>query len=99
MLLYFLRGSLPWQGLKATNHEQREELILEKKKTISVEDLCEGLPREFAAYFKYIRSLGFDDKPKYSYLRKIFRDLFAREKFDHDNVFDWTVLRYLEATG
>lgn len=99
MLLYFLRGSLPWQGLKATNHEQREELILEKKKTISMEDLCEGQPKEFAIYFNYIRSLGFDDKPKYSYLRKTFRDLFKREKFDYDHVFDWTVLKYLEAVG
>ncbi|KAF6238265.1 hypothetical protein HO173_003545 [Letharia columbiana] len=98
MLLYFIRPSLPWQGLKAANHEQREELILEKKQTISVEELCEGLPRAFAAYFDYIRSLGFDDKPKYSYLRKIFRDLFVREGFNHDNVFDWTILKYLQTT-
>lgn len=98
MLLYFLRPSLPWQGLKAENHEQREELILEKKKTITVEDLCEGLPQEFAAYFHYIRSLGFDDKPKYSYLRKLFRDLFVRKGFTYDHVFDWTVLKYLQAT-
>ena len=97
MLLYFLQGSLPWQGLKATSHEQREELILETKKTTSVEDLCKGLPREFAAYFNYIRSVGFDDKPKYSYLRKTFRDLFVREGFHHDHVFDWTILKYLEA--
>ena len=98
MLLYFLRGSLPWQGLKATSHEQREELILEKKKTISVEDLCEGLPREFAAYFNYIRAVGFDDEPRYSYLRKTFRDLFVREGFDYDHVFDWTILKYMQAT-
>lgn len=98
MFLYFLRGSLPWQGLQAENQEQREELILERKKSISVGDLCEGLPRGFATYFDYIRSLDFDGKPKYSYLRKVFSDLFAREGFDHDNVFDWTILKYLEAT-
>lgn len=97
MLLYFLQPSLPWQGLKAANQEQKEDLILEKKKTISVKDLCEGLPREFATYFDHIRSLGFDDKPKYSYLRKIFRDLFVREGFEFDYVFDWTILKYLQA--
>lgn len=96
MLLYLLRGSLPWQGLKASNHDQREELILEKKRNITVEDLCEGLPGGFNSYFIYIRSLGFDDKPKYSYLRKNFDDLFVREGFDHDNVFDWTILKYME---
>ena len=97
MLLYFLRSSLPWQGLKAPNKEQKEELVMEKKKTISVETLCEGFPREFAAYFNHIRPLGFDEKPKYPYLRKIFRDLFAREGFKYDNVFDWTILKYMQA--
>ena len=98
MLLYFLHSSLPWQGLKAPNKAQKEELVMEKKKTISVEALCEGLPREFATYFNHIRSLGFDEKPKYSNLRKIFRGLFAREGFKYDNVFDWTILKYMQAT-
>ena len=97
MLLYFLRSSLPWQGLKATSHEQEEELILEKKKTISMKELCEGLPQEFAAYFEHIRSLEFDDKPKYSHLRKSFRNLFVREGFKYDNVYDWTILKYMQA--
>ncbi len=41
------------------------------------------------------RSLGFDDKPKYSYLRRIFGDLFVRQGFRHDRVFDWTILKYM----
>ncbi|KAL9022929.1 MAG: hypothetical protein Q9196_007468, partial [Gyalolechia fulgens] len=98
MLLYFLRGSLPWQGLTAADQTQKEELILKEKETINIEDLCEGLPGEFAAYFDHIRSLDFDKEPKYSYLRKIFRDLFVREGFDYDHVYDWTVLKYLMAT-
>ncbi len=95
MLLYFLRGSLPWQGLTATDQTQKEELILEEKRTINTEDLCEGLPRQFTVYFDYIRSLDFDEKPKYSYLRRIFRGLFVREGFDYDHVYDWTILEYL----
>lgn len=95
MLLYFLRGYLPWQGLRATNQEQKEELILAIKQTISTEDLYEGLPGEFTTYFNYVRSCGFDDKPQYAYLRKIFRALFVRQGFDHDHVFDWTILKYL----
>jgi len=94
MILYFLRGSLPWQGLKAANKKQKEELILETKETISTRDLCDGLPKEFAIYFDHVDSLGVDDKPKYSYLRKIFRDLFIREGFEYDQVFDWTILKY-----
>jgi hypothetical protein len=41
--------------------------------------LCKGFPLEFVTYFQYCRSLRFDDKPDYSYLRKLFRDLLARE--------------------
>ncbi len=98
MLLYFLRGSLPWQGLTAADQAHKEELILKEKETINIEDLCEDLPGEFAAYFDYIRSLDFDAKPKYSSLRRIFRNLFLRECFDYDHVFDWTILEYLRAT-
>lgn len=95
MLLYFLQGRLPWQGLTAANHQQKEELILAKKQTITTEDLCEGLPPEFATYFNYLRSCGFDDNPQYDYLRELFRALFVREGFDHDDVYDWTILKYL----
>ncbi len=98
MLLYFLRGSLPWQGLTATDQTPKEELILQEKRRINTKDLCEGLPPQFAVYFDYIRSLDFDEKPKYSYLRRIFRDLFVRESFDYDHVYDWTILEYLRST-
>ncbi|KAL9612153.1 MAG: hypothetical protein Q9167_003232 [Letrouitia subvulpina] len=95
MFLYFLQGSLPWQGLKTRDQAEKDELILERKKTISTEDLCRNLPKEFITYFNYIRSLKFDEIPSYSYLRKIFRNLFVREGFDYDYVFDWTILEYL----
>ena len=71
--MYFLKGSLPWQGLKA------QKKISEKKVSTSIEELCRGYPTEFASYFHYCRSLRFDDKPDYVYLKKIFRDVFIRE--------------------
>lgn len=79
VLMYFLRGHLPWQGLKAATKKQKYEKISEKKMATPVEVLCKGFPMEFATYFQYCRSLRFDDKPDYSYLRKLLRDLFARE--------------------
>nr|GME11862.1 cell division cycle 20.2, cofactor of APC complex-like [Ipomoea batatas] len=45
--------------------------------------LCRGYPSEFASYFHYCRSLRFDDKPDYAYLKRIFRDLFIREDGRH----------------
>ncbi|XWS70026.1 hypothetical protein CRYUN_Cryun03dG0013600 [Craigia yunnanensis] len=97
VLTYFLRGSLPWQGLKAGTKKQKYEKISEKKVSTSIEALCRGYPTEFASYFHYCRSLRFDDKPDYAYLKRIFRDLFIREGFQFDYVFDWTILKYQQS--
>ncbi|KAG0320146.1 serine/threonine protein kinase [Dissophora globulifera] len=94
VMMYFCRGSLPWQGLKAATKKQKYDRIMEKKMTTSTDILCRGFPQEFAIYLNYVRSLRFDDKPDYSYLRKLFRDLFVREGFQYDYVFDWTIYKY-----
>lgn len=94
VLMYFLRGSLPWQGLKAGTKKQKYDKISEKKMLTPVEVLCKTYPSEFVSYFHYCRSLRFEDKPDYSYLKRLFRDLFIREGFQFDYVFDWTALKY-----
>ena len=40
VLMYFNRGSLPWQGLKAATKKQKYEKISEKKMSTPVEILC-----------------------------------------------------------
>ncbi|KAL2480119.1 casein kinase 1-like protein 2 [Abeliophyllum distichum] len=97
VLMYFLRGSLPWQGLKAGTKKQKYEKISEKKVSTSIESLCRGYPTEFASYFHYCRSLRFEDKPDYAYLKRIFRDVFIREGFQFDYIFDWTILKYQQS--
>lgn len=93
VLLYFCRGSLPWQGLRAATKKQKYDRIMEKKMTTTIESLCRGFPREFTIYMTYVRSMRFDDKPDYSYLRGIFRDLFIREGFHYDYMFDWAMIK------
>ncbi|XP_009118682.2 casein kinase 1-like protein 9 isoform X1 [Brassica rapa] len=94
VLMYFLKGSLPWQGLKAGTRKQKYDRISEKKVSTPIEVLCRNQPSEFVSYFRYCRSLRFDDKPDYSYLKRLFRDLFIREGYQFDYVFDWTVLKH-----
>merc|ERR1711966_272875 len=94
VLMYFLRGSLPWQGMKAATKKQKYEKISEKKMSTPIEALCKGFPQEFSTYFQVCRSLRFEDKPDYSYMRKLFRDLFIREGYQYDYVFDWTIMKY-----
>jgi hypothetical protein len=90
IMIYFCRGSVPWQGLKASTEDERNGLVKEKKMNTPIMDLCRGLPDAFTNYFQSVRTLKFDDRPNYSYLRKIFRNLFIREGFQYDHVFDWT---------
>lgn len=79
VMLYFLRGSLPWQGLQAATKKQKYEKISEKKMKTPFEVLCKGFPQEFVLYFQYVRAQRFEEKPDYAYLRRLFRDLFAKE--------------------
>lgn len=90
VLMYFLKGSLPWQGLQARTRQEKYDRIRMKKCQVTIEALCEGFPNEFVSYFKYCRQLGFVDEPNYEYLKKLFRDLYITKGFPQDTIFDWT---------
>ncbi|KAF3670257.1 Casein kinase I isoform delta [Capsicum annuum] len=93
VLMYFLRGSVPWQGLKTGNKKQKSDMISEKMMRTPIEVLCKSYPSEFISYFYYCRSLRFDGEPDYSYLKRLFRDLLIKEGYQFDYVFDWTILK------
>ena len=90
VFIYFLKGSLPWQGLKARNVKDKYEKIKEKKILTKIEDLCSGIPEEFNKYMTYCRKLKFTEKPDYAYLRNLFKNLFKSMQYVHDYQFDWT---------
>lgn len=90
MFMYFLRGSLPWQGLKADTLKERYQKIGDTKRATAIETLCEGYPDEMAIYLRYVRRLDFFETPDYDYLRKLFVDLFERKGYVDDGEFDWT---------
>ncbi|KEF50925.1 uncharacterized protein A1O9_13034 [Exophiala aquamarina CBS 119918] len=89
MLVYFMRGRLPWQGLKA-KRDAKYLLVSVKKQATGASELCAGLPTEFVDYFNYVHDLRDEDRPDYQYLRKTFTKLFHRQGFEYDNIFDWT---------
>ncbi|XP_058138132.1 casein kinase I isoform X2 [Dasypus novemcinctus] len=89
MFMYFLRGSLPWQGLKADTLKERYQKIGDTKRATPIEVLCENFPEEMATYLRYVRRLDFFEKPDYDYLRKLFSDLFERSGFVFDYEYDW----------
>merc|ERR1719265_2389840 len=64
---------------------------MDRKMSTSTESLCKGFPAEFRSYFEYCRSLRFEDRPDYAYLKRLFKELFYRKGFQYDNMYDWTV--------
>lgn len=95
MLIYFLKGKLPWQGLgnPAMTVEDKYQLIFECKKNITMDQLCQGLPKEFKLYMEHVKSLEFTEKPNYNYLYNLFTQLFLKNNFIYDNYYDWTPLQ------
>ena len=89
ILIYFLRGSLPWEGLKANNKKDRYKKICDKKKSISAKDLCRGFPVEFENFVSYTRNLEFTQVPDYSYLRNLLKRVIEKNGDTIDFFYDW----------
>jgi casein kinase I family protein HRR25 len=59
VLVYLLRGMLPWQNIKSRDDKDRYKLIMDRKMVITTEELCQGYPLEFAQFINYARNLKF----------------------------------------
>lgn len=86
-LLQGLHGLLPWAHLAEEEDPNITKIVRAKRRP---KTFCKGFPDEFLRYFEYLQTLRSEDKPDYSYLRRLFRNLFSRCKYRFDNVFDWT---------
>lgn len=91
VLIYFIKGTLPWQGLQASSKHDKYRRIMEKKVSTPVEELCRGLPAEFGNYLTYVKSLRFEDRPDYGFLRRMLKELLIAENFEYDYMFDWNL--------
>ena len=89
VLMYFLRGRLPWQGLIVKGKENKYERILQKKRETETSELCKGYPKQFEEYLEYTKKLGYEEDPDYGYLRGLFEGVVKESGFTLDYLFDW----------
>ncbi|OMJ75084.1 hypothetical protein SteCoe_25860 [Stentor coeruleus] len=94
VVAYLLLGGLPWQGITAQTKQEKYSKILDKKKNSIIDHTYQDLPQELLMYFSYCRSLKFEEKPDYVYLKSLFRDAMNKENFNHDFIYDWTIQNY-----
>ena len=94
MLIYFLKGSLPWQNLKQDPNYGKYEKILEKKLSVSVANLVAGIPREFGQILEYTRALHFVEQPDYYLIRKLLEQALLNEygELGDNEIFCWEEL-------
>ena len=82
ILIYFLKGKLPWQDVKAKNKDERYKLIEQIKTKVSIISLCENIPIEFAELLKYIKSLEFNAKPNYNKFYLCFHNIINKISYE-----------------
>jgi casein kinase 1 len=63
ILIYFLKGELPWQGVKAKTKSEKKEKIKNQKKFVTIGEMCFGLPPQFNELLTYVKNLKFDEIP------------------------------------
>ena len=93
MLIFLATNYLPWikfQNSKLKEDELIKEIYYSKKYT-PFEKICDGLPKEFIEYMKYIRNLKFEQDPDYYYLKGLFTSIITRNEQKNDLLFSWAL--------
>jgi len=78
--------------MRATNKKEKYQKIMEKKLGTPIDVLCKGFPGEFVTFLTYCRNLKFEDKPDYTYLKTLLKDLFVKSGYEMDYQYDWNIL-------
>ena len=87
VLVYLLKGNLPWSRIKNKNKYEKYKIILNMKKKMS-EDILIGDKnnQEFIDFMKYCRELKFEEKPDYNYLRGLMLKCISKNSKINDNL-------------
>lgn len=89
ILIYFLKGKLPWQKVNGDNKEEKYDNIRKLKHTLGTSMICQGLPKEFQQFLDYCIQLRFEQRPDYNFLKTLIRKIFRSQNFVYDLDFNW----------
>ena len=90
VLMYFLRGDLPWQNIKIKGKKDKYAKICNKKKEVSSQELGKKFPSEFSEILEYFKNLGYTEDPNYEMCCKKLVNVLEKEKHSFDYIYDWT---------
>lgn len=92
MGVFFIQGYLPWQQPKTINNNRKWQNVFTIKRNTKNEELFKHCPRIFVEMMEYVRSIRFEEKPNYEYLRKMLCEV--RQEFSlGGSLYDWNVAK------
>jgi hypothetical protein len=89
MLIYLYNRELPWESLTFKSKDEISQKIYEKKKLITMEELCKDMPKEMLEFMKYTKSLKFEEEPNYNYLTNLLGVMLKKINKENDAIFSW----------
>ncbi|CAD8100822.1 unnamed protein product [Paramecium sonneborni] len=89
VLLYFMKGQLPWQNMQNVSDEERTSKVGEMKMSIDPKELCKDVPNEFAIILEYLKQLQYLSEPNYNFVYQQFEKAAENLGVQLDNSFDW----------
>lgn len=92
LLIYFLKGELPWQKIPLENKFEKDHMMMSCKLKMTARELCEGLPSEIENIFQYIKSLNFYQEPDYHYILSELSFVLEHECGPFHFTYDWESL-------
>ena len=89
VIIYLTKGTLPWAGIKGNNKDDLYNKILNCKIKTTTENLCQGLPKQFEEYVKYVKNMTYEQDPDYNYLKNLFLNVLLKNGKKMDFKYDW----------
>ena len=91
LLLYLMKGSLPWDHINEESEINEILIIYKMKQYMTPEMLFRDLPLQMAKFYKYCKSLEFEQKPNYKYLRSLLISILKNIGEQNDLHFCWII--------
>ncbi|CAD8203817.1 unnamed protein product [Paramecium octaurelia] len=89
VLLYFMKGQLPWQNMQNVSDEERTVKVGEMKMNMDPRELCQDVPPEFANILEHLRQLQYSSEPNYYFVRNQLEKAAENQGIKLDNIYDW----------
>ena len=95
IIVYFIKGELPWQNVKADSKKEKYKKVYQIKKQTVPNELCQFLPEDIKIFINCILSLNIKQKPDYQKLKNILENLMNKYSYSNDLQFDWCTSNFI----